>query len=229
MESSLSQTELCGKLEQSLLFSSLSQDQLLQVCKHSKNIKLSDGETLFSKGDAFEHFYMVLSGTIKLYLLSPEGQEKIVEIMHPGHTFAEALMFLDHPQYPVYSSAITDTELVSIDAREFARMLRESTDTCFALMGNMSKRLHNLIREIDDLSLHTGTCRVASYLLKQAPDNSNHVKLDIPKGVIAARLSVKPETFSRIIKNLTQQNIITVHGSKVTIHDRIALSAIADI
>ncbi|TNF92406.1 MAG: Crp/Fnr family transcriptional regulator [Gammaproteobacteria bacterium] len=225
----MSQEEVCQILKRSLLFSRLSEDQLERVCKHAKRTKLKENETLFAQGDEVHSFYLVISGSIKLFRLSPDGQEKIIEITNPGNTFAEALMFLEHPHYPVYASALVDSEVIGIDAKDFARMLRDSVDTCFVLMADMSQRLHGLIREIDDLSLHSGTCRVASYLLKHAPEQGDNFNLDIPKGVIAARLSVKPETFSRIIKNLSEKKIITVHGSEITIHDRNALSVIAEL
>jgi CRP-like cAMP-binding protein len=54
-------------------------------------------------------------------------------------------------------------------------------------------------------------------------EGQNSFKLDTAKNVIAARLSVKPETFSRIIKGLKNQGILTIEGNSVTIHDIDAL------
>jgi CRP-like cAMP-binding protein len=105
-------------------------------------------------------------------------------------------------------------------------MLRESVDTCFLLMGAMSFRLRGLIREIDALSLDTGTVRTVSYLLRHAPPDDAHFELEIAKSVIASRLSVKPETFSRILKNLHEREIVSIDGRKVTIHDRDAMISI---
>lgn len=102
-------------------------------------------------------------------------------------------------------------------------MLRESVDTCFLLLGGMSFRLRNLIREIDALSLDNGTVRTVAYLLHQAPEDSNNFELKIAKSVIASRLSVKPETFSRILRNLHEREIVSIEGRKVTIHDRDAM------
>ena len=102
-------------------------------------------------------------------------------------------------------------------------MLLDSVETCFLLLGWMSNRMRKLIREIDALSLETGTVRTVSYLLQQAPANSSSFDLKIAKSVIASRLSVKPETFSRILKNLQDKNIIEIEGKRVTIHDRDAM------
>jgi CRP-like cAMP-binding protein len=171
-------------------------------------------------------FYLVLAGRIKLFRVSLEGKEKVVEIMERGSTFAEALMFMDQPHYPVTATALMPSRVIGIDCKDFKLMLRESIDTCFLLLGKMSFRLRGLIREIDALSLDTGTVRAVAYLLHQAPEGADCFELKVAKSVIASRLSVKPETFSRILKNLHEQGILSIDGRNVTIHDRDAMTGI---
>jgi CRP-like cAMP-binding protein len=225
----LRKQEIIDALKQSHLFSRLTDLQLERVYRHSKLARLEDGQLLFAQGEDVSYFYLVLQGKIKLYRVSPDGQEKIIEIVPAGEVFAEALMFMDQPYYPVSSAALSDTIVVGIDAKDFKAMLWDSVDTCLLLLGNMSFRLRKLIHEIDTLTLHSGTCRVASYLLQQAPEDQQCFDLDIAKSVIAARLSIKPETFSRIIKNLREQGILSIDGNKITIHNREALKGLGVI
>ena len=215
--------EIINALKQSHLFSRLTDVQLDRVYRHSQVVKLEEGQLLFAQGEDVTNFYLVLSGKMKLYRVSPDGQEKIIEIVPQGGLFAEALMFMDQPHYPVSSAALSETTVIGIEANNFKDMLRDSVETCLLLLGNMSFRLRQLVHEIDTLTLHSGTCRVANYLLEHAPDDKESFELDTAKGVIAARLSVKPETFSRIIKNLRGEGVISIDGSKITIHNRDAL------
>ncbi len=205
------------------LFSKLSELQLDRVYRSSQLHKLTDGQLLFNQSDKVTSFYMVLSGRIKLFRMSPDGQEKIIEIVKPGEVFAEALMFTHQTDYPVSSAALSETIVISINVKNFLEMLNDSTATCLLLLGDMSFRLRKLINEIDTLTLHSGTCRVASYLIQEMSEDENNFKLDTAKNVIAARLSIKPETFSRIIKNLKNQGILTIEGNCVTVHDLNAL------
>jgi CRP-like cAMP-binding protein len=138
-------------------------------------------------------------------------------------------MFLDRPHYPVGGQALSDAELISVDAHDFAAMLRGSVDTCFLLLGDMSQRLRGLLREIDDLSLHSATCRVAGYILAQAPEGTSEFELSVPKQILASRLSVKPETFSRIIRNLTELGYIKMDGTRVRIEKMDAMRDVADV
>lgn len=220
---------LIADLRKGMLFARLSAEQVRRVAVRTRRVRLDEGASLFEQGDPASRFYLVLSGHVKLFRLSAEGNEKVIEVVGPGSTFAEALMFLDRPRYPVCAAAVTEAELLSVDARDFASMLRDSVDTCFLLLGDMSQRLRGLITEIDNLSLQSATSRVAAYLLKRAPSDADHFELEVPKGVVASRLSVKPETFSRILKSLSEKGLLVIKGSRVRVLDRDALERAADV
>ena len=216
-------------LQKGFMFARLDDDQLDRVARHAVRVHLDEGEMLFQQADPADRFYLLMRGQIKLFRLGPSGNEKVIEIVTPGSTFAEALMFLERPTYPVGAQAMQPAEVISIDARDFLRMLRGSIDTCFMLMGDMSQRLRGLIREIDELSLSSATCRVAGYLLSKSEPEGRSFDLEVPKQTLASRLSVQPETFSRIVRQLSNQGILAVHGSRVEISDRDRLRQIANV
>lgn len=216
------------ELRRCFLFADLSEPQLQRVASHAVRVRLDEGDALFEQGDPAKRFYLLSSGQIKLFRLSPAGNEKVIDIVTPGSTFAEALMFLDRPHYPVGAQALQASSVISLDAGDFADMLKGSVETCFVLLGSMSQRLRAQLHEIDDLSLHSATCRVAAYLAKHAPPQTDSFDLPVAKQIVASRLSVKPETFSRIIKNLTEKGVIHVSGSRVTIRNRAALNDAAE-
>jgi len=209
-------------LRDSYLFAKLDEEQIRRVETMSRRLTLHDRQMLFQVGDPAERFFLVTQGQIKLYRLSLNGNEKVIEIISPGQTFAEALMFGERPHYPVSATAIGDVELLGFDNATFLKLLRESVDTCFRLMGDMSMRLKSLIKEIDDLTLQSASGRVAGYLWgcwDQAKPGDDRFSLNVPKGVLASRLSVKPETFSRILHNFTEQGLIQVEGSSIQVLD----------
>jgi len=206
------------ELRDTYLFTTLTDAQLEQVKSLSRKMSLDEDEVLFECGAPASRFFLMLSGQIKLSRLSMDGNEKVIGIVHPGNTFAEALMFQEQPSYPVTATAIKDTELLGFDNQQFSQMLRGSVDSCFRMMGDMSQRLRSLIKEIDDLTLQNATNRVAGLLYDYRMMRETDIfSLDAPKGVLASRLSVKPETFSRILHNLSDRAIITVKGNKITV------------
>lgn len=221
--------QIVEDLGRGMLFRCLDADQLRRVAARAARVRIVEGETLFEQQDAADRFYLLLSGQIKLFRLSPLGDEKVIEVITPGATFAEALMFLAKPTYPVGAQALKPSELISIDARDFMAMLRESVDTCLLLAADLSQRLHGLLREINDLSLNTGTCRVASFFLQHAPADTDTFDLQLPKQVLASRLSIKPETLSRIFRSLANAGLATVSGHQVKILDRRHLEELAEV
>lgn len=204
-------------LRKNPLFSHLTSEQLDVMCQYSRTIDLKEGDVLFNYGDTVHNFYFVYDGLVKLYRQSVDGQEKIFELEGTGKIFAEALMFYEQTHYPVSAAAMKKSTVVAISSRKFLNLLKLSTDTCLLIMGDLSKRLHELINEIEHLSLLTGRNRVATYLLDQNLVKGNEFELDIPKNAIASMLSLQPETFSRLLKELSSGEIIKVKESHISI------------
>lgn len=208
-----------GELRKGAVLRPLSQGQLERVSRRAQRLALCHGELLFQQGEPAERFYLVQKGHIKLFLLSKDGREKVVEIVPPNGSFAEALMFLDQRIYPIGASAIGVVELISIDSDDFVALLRESVETCFLIMGDLSRRLNALITEIDNLCLRSALGRVAGYLLRLAEAHGDVFDLKIPKLAIASQLSVQPETFSRLVRDLRDRGIIRVSARRIQVLD----------
>ncbi|NKN32195.1 Crp/Fnr family transcriptional regulator [Marichromatium bheemlicum] len=223
----VSQRQVIESLRAAPLLARLEPTQLERVAARTTRLTLVAEQSLFLQGDAAERFFLVCAGQMQLYRLAPDGARKVIEIVSPGQTFAEALMFLNRPSYPVCASALTPTELIAIDAADFAAMLRESVDTCFLLLGSLSQRLRGLIGEIDHLTLHTASGRLARYLLERLPPERRALRLEVPKGVLASRLSIQPETLSRALRQFVDAGVIALEGRHVTLLDRPRLVELA--
>lgn len=207
------------------LFSQLTPEELRQVAEHGSVRELAAGETLFVQGEACHNFYMVQSGMIKVYRISPEGEERILELIRPPQIFAEAAMFMGG-RYPVHAAALEPSRLFAFDSANFIAQMRANVELCFRLMAGMSRRMHSLINEIDQLALHSGTQRLIQYLLEQLPQGTGTspvIRLMVAKSVLASRLSIQPETFSRILARLRSEGLIEVHDETVLLKDVAAL------
>ena len=208
-------------LRQVSLFADLPERSFDKVIEQSKVIKLPAAKCLFEQGQAVTDFFFVSAGQLKLTRLSAEGDEKVIEIINEGDSFAEAAVFGDFPGYPVNCFAIRDSVIFRINADVYKSELRSSMDSCFAMMMTLSMRTHRLLSEIDRLTLHNATHRLGIYLLKgvDVKEGSVDIDLNAPKHVIASRLSVKPETLSRTFKSLVKSNHITIKEKHILIHD----------
>lgn len=209
---------ILNAMRQCVLLQPLDNDDFDTVAQSARATQLPNGSAIFSQGSPLTHIYFLISGSIKLQRLSPMGDEKVIEIIRPGQTFAEAVLFAGGAQYPVSAIAISASVVVGIHAETYYKLLNESNALCLNLLSKVSQRLHWMVNEIDRLTLHNATFRLIDYLLSHIPAESNErtgVSLNAPKHVIASRLSIKPETLSRTLKDLSKQGLIKLDGSEI--------------
>jgi len=199
------------------------------VAARARRIRVARGEPLFHQGDPARRIYQCVSGELKLFRLSGDGEEKIVNLIHAGRSFAEATMFMPRRVYPVHCSALKASELIGYDADRLAETLRASPELCFAMLGMLSRRLHEKIGLIETLSLANARMRVAGYLVDEARASAGHDRLELAVGkkYVANLLGLKPETFSRVIGALAEDGLLTTSARKFKLHDVERLERIA--
>jgi CRP-like cAMP-binding protein len=210
-------------LRQAYLFAEASDEHLVSLSGSMHAVGLTHGETLFRHGEPATRFFYLRSGQVKLFRVSPDGHEKIIEIIRPGQTFAEAVMFIGpHGRYPVSCEAISDCELYAFDQKAFLQVLESSHEISFGMLASMSRRLHMLVNQIESLTLQNATYRLVMHLLELAPREASaaaDLELTTPKSALASRLAIQPETFSRILAKLRDQGLIEVRGHHIALRD----------
>jgi len=211
-------------LRKHYLLAAINDAQWRALAPHLHHRQLAAGQALFSQGDRAEAFFIVRSGAMKLFRVSPQGTEKIMRLVRGGQSFAESVLFSDPPRYPVHAQAAEDSDLLAIEREAYLRLLRESFDTCRAVMAQMTQRIYAHWNEIEALSLHGAMPRVAHYLREQlASQGGPTLRLPLPKVQIAAQLGLAPETLSRALRKLTEGGAISVRGATVLVRDEDAL------
>jgi CRP-like cAMP-binding protein len=208
--------DLLSRLE---AFNELSVNQLDDIAQSSVEINIKRGEWVFQRGDHCNGFHIVVCGRIKLALISPQSGEKVMRILGAGQSFGEEFMFMDRPHI-VSAQALTDTELLHVPM--MAVLTQLALDYRFAqkMLVELSQRLRGLINDIEAYSLKSGSQRVIDYLLEcnqYASTSSYHFKSS--KALIASRLNLTPEHFSRILHGLSTNRLICVKGRAITIVD----------
>ena len=203
------------------LFQALKAEQLQRIADGTSELRLEKGDTLFRKGDPSDGFYVVIFGQIKLAIGSAQGNEKVVEIIGQRQSFGEAMMFLDR-SYPVTAVALADSLLLHVKRSDVEHLL--SSDPSFArgMLAGLSLRLHSLIKDVESYTMRSSTQRVLGYLLQHCAEDealTADIALPASKQVVASRLNLTPETFSRILNDLTRAGLIEVQGRTVRIPD----------
>lgn len=204
------------------LFKELGDEELARIAAGTTELHVPKGEILFAKGQPVRGFHVVVYGQVKLAFVTPAGSEKVLEILGPGMSFGEALMFMDQP-YIVMAQTLADSLLLHVTRETVETELERDPKFARRMLAGLSRRLHSLIADVEAYSLQSGRERVIGYLLRDPveADATQPCRVTLPtsKAILASRLNLTPEHFSRILHDLAEAGLIVVSGRTVEIPD----------
>ena len=207
------------------LFNDFGAEELSAIAAATTEVHVARGTAVFQRGDPCNGFHTVIFGQVKLGFVSVQGNEKIVEVVGPGHSFGEALMFMERP-YILSAHAMVDSMLLHISRQAVFGELERNPTFARRMLAGMSRRLHGLISDVESYSLRSGSQRIVGYLLKEEPESDGaRIMLGMSKKMLASRLNLTPEYFSRVLHELVEKGMIAVSGREITILDLARLRA----
>lgn len=212
---------LYATLRKHYLFSGLDQDDFDALVGGVTAKNLDKGKVLFHRGDQANKFFFLDAGLIELSLIAANGEKKVLEVVSPGRTFAEAIAFMQEQKYPVTAEALEKSTLCQIPIAAYIDMVYVNPDACMRLLGDVCRHLHARVREIENLTVQNARSRLTSYLLDHVVETKGDVatvRLELPRRVIASRLSVQPETLSRLLRSMVDEGVLTIEDRVIFVH-----------
>ena len=209
-------------LRKTPLFATLPDDDLRRVADLAVSRRFAKKQTVFRDGDRADGFFIVASGKVKVFKLSGEGKEQILHVLDAGQTFAEAVIF-EGGSYPAHAEALADTELLFLPKRTFVELLERRPNVAIRMLASLSRWLKRMTDLAESLSLKDVETRLVFYLSEELkergipPKDGAELELPIGKNVLASRLGTVPETFSRTLKKLQDDGLISVRGKRIRI------------
>ncbi len=220
-------TEAKDVLQKTALMSALSAETAALIASTANQVTYSRGATIFHRGDPVSAFYAVVDGWVKISRVTQTGNEAVLAVYTRGQSFAEAAVFL-FGAYPANAEAACDTTLVKVPSNPLKDLILAKPDIALAMLGSMSRHLHELVGDIEALKTRTGVRRVADFLLSlsRIPEGGETIMLPFEKSLIAAKIGITPESLSRAFSRLRGIGIEARNGH-VDIADVSALRAFA--
>ena len=212
------------------LFAALDDSEVSSLAERCGIRPFSPSEILFSEGEPCKGLYIVVSGRVRIFKMSPNGREQVLTVEGPGASVAELPVF-DGGNYPASGSAIERTEVLFISRADLRAICLEKPEVSLKMLEVVGKRLRRLVGIIEELSFATVRHRLISWLLRQAnaegrPGERGTVfSLNASHQELAAQIGTVRELVSRNLARLQAQSFIDVNGREITVLDREGLEA----
>ncbi|MCD6217067.1 Crp/Fnr family transcriptional regulator [bacterium] len=212
-------------IAETALFSGLNDQQHEELAKIAIEKKCRKKQMIFTNDDEGLGFYIVISGQVRIFRISPDGKEQIIHVIGEGEPFGEVAVF-SNGNYPAYADALRDSILLFFPRDRFIELVKMDSSLSMKMLADLSGRLRELVSKVEELSLKDVPARLATYLLLQSEqnDNSDIVHLEISKSQLANLLGTIPETLSRIMRRMVSDDIIAftkARSIRILSHERL--------
>jgi CRP-like cAMP-binding protein len=223
-----SHSKLKGLLANTAMFQVLDEPQLDRVMLGTRALRVDQHQRVVERGAPADGFYLLIYGQVRIGLHGRQGGHATLEILGDGQCFGLAEMLLGHAHLS-FVDTLKDSLLLQVERQAVLAAAQENFALASGLMGCMGRQFYGLMRDIVGLS-QSARQRLATYLLRLAEAEGGGaalttIELSASKTMIASRLNLTPETFSRVLRELAGDGLIAVSGRRITVLDREKLGA----
>lgn len=217
-------------LKQIPLFAELSEVEVNFLLDRAVALRYTPGQSIFVEGDPCEGLYVIESGRVKIFRVSPNGREQILTIEDAGASIAELPVF-DGGDYPASAEALTESTLLHIRKKDFQELCLAHPEVALKVVKVVGLRLRIMVNLINELSFASVRHRLAALLLRLAEDTGKTTErgtvfvLPSTNQELAAQIGTVRELVSRNLGRLQSLGIIRLKGRSVTVRDLKALQA----
>ncbi len=194
------------------IFSQLTAQEMLEVATITTDRTYVKGELIYRAGERKGDLYVLHSGHVKVYRLTPEGKEQVIRTLGPGEFLGELSLFSQSPLTD-YAQTLEPSTMCMIQGTRLKQLMEAHPSIAFKVMEELSRRLETSESLIQDINLSTVEQRLARFLLTESRDSST-ITLRISKGDLASQLGMSQETLSRKLSVFQDEALIALHGQR---------------
>ena len=196
-------------LQHSFLFKNVTEYQRDDIANASTLVRLKRGETLFVQGDEATAFFAIAVGKVAVSRTSGTGAEQIIHILKEYEFIAEAAIF-GLGKYPANAKALIDSTIIKIPKQFFIDYILSHPQVSLGIMAGYSERLREFVMMIEYLSLDDVKLRLLKYMQRNGrpTEQGVEVRLGMTKKEWAGLLGTTPESLSRNLKKLKDENLL---------------------
>lgn len=219
-------TVIAAALRETRMFADLPSSDIDAIASGCVIQKLAKDQSLFREGEKADGFYVLQSGAIKVYRLTPDGREQIICLFRGPDTFSEVALGTAEC-YPANANALETSQVILVKTAHMRELIQRRPELSLRMLASMSLHLKHLVQTVQDLKGRQVEHRLAAWILENAADQDGF-EMPFSKKVLAGHLGVTSETLSRALARFRKLGLIDATGTSIRVQDRPALIAQLD-
>ena len=199
------------------LFSGMTQQEKGELLKEGHISHYSRGEYLFQHGDAIQNFHIVCSGTVQLFRQTPDGRQFTTGVIAAGRSIGEAEIFTTIREHQLSAVAVDDVVTMKLHMAWIKESAKKYSAMALNLLAELSKQSQMASVSAEHQATMTAAQRITCFFQQVCvlhDADPRGFELPYSKTLIASRLGIEPETFSRALTKIRDYGI-TVNGTHV--------------
>lgn len=182
-------------------------------------IHLNKGTTVFYKGAATTHAYLIVQGDLIVQNPHPSGETYYISHMAQGAFMCDLEIISGNLLNTTTVIANTDCTLIKFTAEQFLSALKNDSNFLFKVSKKMAGKMYQESYRLGDDLYKQGADKLKVYLVKSFKAQNSNDELVILKTrqVIANEVGVSIKTINRSVKRLKDQTKLSIVGGKIHI------------
>jgi CRP/FNR family cyclic AMP-dependent transcriptional regulator len=205
------------------LFENLNNDQLEHILRIAQRRTISAGTTMFQEKELGLTFYVVLSGSIKLFTRSNNGEEKVLSLVSAGESFGE-LSLLDGRPRSASAQTLEPTAVLELSSEQFMQLLESHFDITRGILSELCRRLRKTNEHVNDLTFLDGRTRVLKNLITLANQNGKrdgnliYIRMALNFDELSQMAGVTKAVLSDVIRELESRGVLVFGMNEYTLN-----------
>lgn len=190
---------------------------LAKLSANAQHQSYKKGKILFVHDDTIDRFYIIKSGWVKLFRETLDGAQAVVDILANNHVFGDIAIF-ENDIVPYSAEIVSNTEIISLPLADLKAEIKNNNELTLDMLKSMAHDRRQQDKEIEHRTIQNAPQRIGCFLLRLADQSqTGPVTIHLPydKILVAARLGMQPETFSRALSKLRDETGIRISGATI--------------
>ncbi len=211
------------------IFQDLTQLEMEEMDRTTTMSTCDPGRVFYGPDETGEVLFLLKSGRVQLYRLSPDGKKLVVSILEPGAMFGE-MSLIGQGMHNAFAQAIEECTLCVMSRMDVEHLLVHKPQVGLRIMEVMARRLQDAESKLEDMAFKSIPSRLASLLIKLSDSNSNRgTVMGYTHQDLAEMIGTYRETTTQTLNDFKNQGWINIERKRIDILNHTSLEQLTQV